>query len=149
MKKYIRITLTLPIVILAVYLSGCEKRAEEKTADQLLTENPWLFSKWEERTNNGPWVDILPGADACETDAKTIFRVDNTYEINEGNSQCDPTDPFISDQGTWSFINNGTGINFWGGTDFSIAQLNENTLVISQTYSRPGTIVEERITYKH
>jgi uncharacterized lipoprotein NlpE involved in copper resistance len=135
-------------IALIVFLVSCEKQAEQKTADQLLTENPWLFAKWEEKTNNGPWIDNLPNADPCETDAQTIFRADNTYEINEGATNCDPNDPFITDAGTWTFINNGAGVQFWGD-DFALQLLNDNMLVISRTYSRPGIAVEERITYKH
>jgi hypothetical protein len=148
MKKYISTFFTLSVIALATYLSSCEKQVEQKAPDQQLTEKPWVFSKWEEKTNNSPWIDILPDASACEKDAVTIFRADNTYEINEGDVQCDPNDPFITDAGTWAFINNGSGIHFWAD-DFTLELLNDDVLIISRTYARPGTNVEERITYKH
>ena len=44
----------------------------------------------------------------CAKDDLYIFKSDKSYEINEGPSKCDDSDPQIQEVGTWGFSTNET-----------------------------------------
>ena len=138
--------LTLAIVSLFSFSSCKKEETKTKTKTDILTQKPWVVTKFEEKAGTAPWEDDFPNFDACNKDDQYVFRTNNTYEFNEGATKCDPTDPQIFGAGNWSFKNNETILSF-DGEDFNLDQLNENSMIISLQESIGGTIYQVRISF--
>lgn len=135
-------------VLSLLFLASCNKEVDEpKTKTQLLTQHTWVIQKFEEKVGTMPWDDQFPDADACDKDDQYIFRTNNRYEINEGPLKCDPTDPQIIDNGTWSFQNNETVLDM-DNDEFTIDLLNESSLILSITETFGGSTYQVKITFK-
>jgi hypothetical protein len=126
---------------------SCKKKNDQKSKMTLLTQKPWVYAKDESKINTGVWEDDFPTWLSCEKDDQIIFRTNNTYEFNEGATKCDPSDDQIIDSGAWAFTNNETKITLNG--EVTIDQLDENTLIISESDVYSGTTYYYRATFKH
>jgi hypothetical protein len=79
------------------------------------------------------------------------FANNNTYQITEGATKCDPSDPDIYDAGTWTFIDNETKIKLssaGGGSDtLNIQELTSTSLKVSSTVDVSGTPTEATLVF--
>ena len=146
MQKITLKTLLLFTVVSTLFFA-CKKKNDQKSKTELLTQKEWFVSKYEEKTNNGSWVDEFPTWDACSKDDKYIFKTNNTLEVNEGATKCSPTDPQIIETIAWAFTDNETRITTNGSA--LIELLDENTFIISITETFNGITYYERITFRH
>lgn len=95
------IFLTIVVGLLALILS-CKKNTEPSRVDYL-TKGSWRIVSWEYRTGaTGTWTDAFATLQACKKDDETVFLKNGTYQINEGASKCNSTDPSIVFSSTWS-----------------------------------------------
>jgi len=146
MQKITLKTLLLFTIVSTLFFA-CKKKNDQKSKTELLTQKEWFVSKYEQKTNNGSWVDEFPTWDACSKDDKYIFKTNNTLEVNEGATKCSPTDPQIIETIAWAFTDNETRITINGSA--LIELLDENTFIISTTETFNGINYYERITFRH
>jgi hypothetical protein len=104
-------------------MAGCGKSSEPAPAKQpsareaLLTTPRWhLQSMVEVRTTTSGAVtttDVMPAAAQlpCAQDDYKQFKVDRTFEDNQGSNKCSPSGPQTY-PGTWDFSSNETEIVF-------------------------------------
>jgi len=138
MKQPVIKSILLTILLIAFFLS-CKKEEDENSSVNLLTRSEWRLSKHEEKINSDPYVDYFPGLPSCSRDDKYSFRKDGSYEVNEGATKCDPSDPQVFLTGTWQFTQNGSKINI-DANEFTINQLDQDTFFISRNFiSNPDT----------
>jgi hypothetical protein len=140
--------LTLAIVSVCTFSSCKKEETKTKTKAEILTQKAWVMAKYEEKAGTAPWVDDFPNFDACDKDDQYVFRANGTYEINEGATKCDPTDPQVFASGNWTLKNGDTILDF-DGEDFNLDQLVENSLVISLQESIGGTTYQIRLSFRN
>src|SRR3982751_5009506 len=84
-------------VIIVFSLAACKKNSSSDPIVQsntdLLTRAPWKMVKAESKTGSGPWVDNTGLYAPCEKDDNFVFRINGTYELNEGPTKCSAGDP--------------------------------------------------------
>lgn len=148
--KYLIIVTSLVLVL------GCSKGTDSApnitpTKASLLTAKEWvLVSSQYKSTTATIWTDQFALMPACDKDDKLQFKVDGTYELNEGASKCNASNPFIIQTGTWKFALNETilAITEISGTtptnrDATIDALSATTL--GYTYIKTVTGVQYTI----
>jgi hypothetical protein len=143
MKK----ALQLGIVAVGLCLFSCKKENgnAEKSKTDLLTQSPWVISKYEGKADMGVWTDYWQIEPPCEQDNKWIFKKNRSLEYNESSLACDGGTPNeILDIYNWNFLNNEATLQF-DVFEFTIDKLDENELIISKS-SAWG---EVRYTYRH
>jgi len=107
MKKYISYAALAGLVMFA----ACSKKNDPAplTPEQLIvTPKGWVATAITvnpavQIPDRPPFTDFFALLDRCEKDDITFFTLDLKYKVDEGASKCDPSDPQIFDQGTWSF----------------------------------------------
>jgi hypothetical protein len=139
---------TLALTFLFIF-TGCKKEVDQpKTKTDFLTQKAWVIQAFEEKIGTAAWVDEFPTFDACSKDDQYVFRANNTYEINEGPTKCDPTDPQIFETGNWTFENNETILSL-DGEDFNLERLDDTNLILSVQESFGGTVYQVRVSFRH
>ena len=84
------ITFSLVAIITFSGIISCKKSSTpaSKSRTELLTTAGWKILKDEVKTGAGPYVDVTSSYLPCELDNVGIFRVNATYEFNEGATKC-------------------------------------------------------------
>ena len=124
------------MALLAVLAISCKKDREQTKMD-LLTSGQWKIVAF---TLSPPFdldgdgdldsdADAYALMDACEKDDLFIFKSDGKYEINEGGTKCDATDP-QSTVYDWSFAN-GEKELIIDGDRVTIQELSSSRLKVS------------------
>jgi hypothetical protein len=104
----------------------------------------------EQRINTGSWTSAgWQSTAACEKDDQTVFKTNNTYEVNEGPTKCSPSDPQVYDNGTWAFRDNETKLVLDGSDVSTIDALDENSLVVTTTEVISGTTYHFKVSLRH
>lgn len=113
---------TTPYGLLIAFLitglfSGCSEKLDPKpfTYSQLLTgttSKTWRLTGIRVIENGN--VQRVNVANNCVFDDLYVFHNDDvkTFEVNEGASKCDPADPDIFVQDTWSLVNATASLTF-------------------------------------
>jgi hypothetical protein len=130
--------------------ASCKKipaapQTEPKTI--LLSKNSWQLQKDEIQTDSGPVTDLMTGRPACRKDDLTVFKPDNSMEVNEGTTKCDALHPQIISVSTWNFSDNETKLQLGGGITYNIEKLENNNLVLFYSYSNGSSVSKRRLTY--
>jgi len=107
MKKYISCVALAGLVMFA----ACSKKNDPAplTPEQLIvTPKGWVatavtINPAVRFPDAPPITDFFASQRPCEKDDITFFTLDLKYKVDEGASKCNPSDPQIFDQGTWSF----------------------------------------------
>lgn len=81
--------------------------------------------------NSGNYVDNFPSLDDCSKDDLLEFFTNGTYQLSEGPTKCDPSDPQVYQAGSWELTDDESGITL-DGIEIVIEQINKNTLVLSR-----------------
>src|SRR5688572_14797719 len=55
-------------------------------------------------TYQGQSEDVFPSLEGCIRDNISYYTSAGTYQILEGDNKCDPSDPTIVEDGTWSIV---------------------------------------------
>jgi hypothetical protein len=152
--SFLNTTLLLVASFFILSSSKCKKDDVVLTKSDLITKAAWKVIKLENRTApSTTWIDLTSSVPACEKDNQIIFRSNGTYEVNEGATKCSPTDPQITETGTWAFESNETKIRIsaTGGSPFTndIELLNENNLVLIDSDTFGGVTTFTRLTLAH
>lgn len=98
------------IILLASVLSifSCKKSTTSvtpKTKTELLsgtTSKTWKNTKAEATNPQGLKIDLVSTQPTCVTDNLLIFFPNKSYEIREGATKCNPTDPDLLLKANWS-----------------------------------------------
>ena len=143
MKKSTILLLFAALIITG--LGSCKK--DNKSKFELLTDKSWRIISSELSENGGPFIDSYPAADDCEKDNFIVFKANNDYESNEGNTKCDPSDPQI-EVGYWDLQNNETEFMMDGQVSV-IEKLDKNTFIFSGTFDLFGDTYDFKITMGH
>ena len=143
----------LAISLLAFFLANCSKSSDNppppKTKAQLLTQASWKF----DNAKVGG-VDVSALLKPCEKDNVIVFVSPSTGTLDEGASKCNSADPQTVPF-TWNFANNDQTLHvstvlFAGGSsDFTIVDLSETQLILSQIITVSGTPQNAVVTFKH
>lgn len=141
-----KISFKIFVLFAVILVSSCKKDFEAKQNKTLLLTKPsgWLTVKIEKKETNGSWTDITGGIGALDVDNVLIFDPYYKWAINEGALKF-PGNPQIAANGSWSFVDNLSKIQFIGGNLVEIVELTDTSLQTTVTIS--GTT--NRFTYKH
>jgi hypothetical protein len=135
-------------LVLVLVLNACQKE-NAKTKTELLTQKPWIIKKLELKEGSAPWEDLYFLLEPCSQDDRFIFYTNNTFEVNEGPTKCDPSDPQVFKTGDWYFTNNDTKLKLDVDEEYLIETLNENELVLSAQETINGSLRQTRLTLRH
>src|SRR5262252_836322 len=106
-------TMTTIFILLSagVLISSCKKSNNNptKSKTQLLTQGAWYLTKYEQKTNNGNWIDNYITIPNCGRDNFTTFQTNGTQIVDEGATKCSAGDP-QTNSATWAFTDNETRI---------------------------------------
>ncbi len=133
------------ITLLFILVTSCKKKNDQKSKTELITQKPWVFSKYEEKVNNGAFIDDFPSWVACEKDDKYTFKTNNIVDYDPL-VKCDPSD--VATQISWAFTDNETKLVFLSGSNV-IDLLDENNLVVSEVEVISGVTYTTKITLRH
>lgn len=134
-------------------LSGCEKEeagSTKQTNEELITNKNWVLTGHTSKENYHPEEDQFALYEVCNTDDVYRFSNDGTFEVNEGATKCDSSDPQVVSQGTWSIKQDGLLTTETGGTAESakIEELTHSKLVLSATESLQNNTYLQVLTFK-
>lgn len=136
MKK---LTLLLLMAVMVSAIS-CKKNKDTVT----------IVGKWKQ--TSGKYTptylgesDYFAGYTSCEKDDIIEFKADNTYELNEGASKCDPSDPQVILTGSFTVDANLTTITIAGQSSKIV--LTSNTLTVTNTFLDAGITYNDISTY--
>jgi hypothetical protein len=125
----------LIILVMTLVFVGC-KKDDDAEPDNLPIGRNWKITQLI-FTNSLGSVDQVPKFASCDVDDIYRFRDDFTYAREEGASKCDPNDPNIVEQGTWSREENKF---VWDGDEFNIDEINKQTFKITATGSGGSSV---------
>lgn len=143
MKKTIYILSFL--LIGSVMLNSCQKKSDDDTtpspAKTELIVGTWVMSAMTIDPPidflGTPISDLYALMDACEKDNEYTMKKDKTYVFASGAVKCDPNEPDIQDEGTWSINADNTVLttkSSSGDTDqVNIKSLSSSTAVFTFT----------------
>lgn len=149
MRK-IFISLSVPFLLAASLVSCTDKNlGGPKSKSELLTRNPWYLEKFEQKTDNNPWVDNYASLPTCVKDNFSSFQVINKLVIDEGRAKCSPSDPQTTSL-PWRFAESNAKIIITlntGEVSYTIEQLDEFKLSYSTSTVIGGITYYTRYTY--
>lgn len=144
-------------LILIISISACKKDSNgstapiSKTKKDYLTQKEWVSVAERENTDNGAWTDTYSTYKACEKDNRISFSANGICIASEGATKCSASDPQTA-QGTWAFTINDTKLSIsgiGGQQDYTILQLDDNTLKLLQETTFLGHIYKSEGTWGH
>ncbi len=144
MKKMIKFSFIAIAAML--FFSSCSK-TDSKSKTTLITTGNWKVVSDMSRTGSGAWQEEIGTYGACELDDYILFKTDNTLEVNEGATKCNPSDPQF-ETGIWAFTDNETKLNF-NGTPAILDELTSTTLSFTTSTSFNGVSYENKVTLRH
>jgi hypothetical protein len=129
----------------------------EPTRTAYIKQGNWRIVKQETKTGTGNWEPLVPTLvqpPCASLDDYRVFRANGTYEINEGDSRCSPTDPQIKVTGNWIFQNNDSKLLLTqsGSSEailYTVNWIDENSMILATAYPSGGVTTYNKITFKH
>ncbi|HEV8285275.1 MAG TPA: DUF5004 domain-containing protein [Chitinophagaceae bacterium] len=142
MKKQLFI-LFMFIICLAL-LSSCKKDKDKEPAKTLVgkwkqiagTYSPAYYGE----------TDYFSSYPPCDKDDIIEFKSDNTYELNEGATKCDASDPQILITGNYSVNTDFTTLNILGQT--VNIELTTNSLKVTTPFTDNGVTYTDVSSYR-
>ncbi len=149
MKHRNDIFFVIAVMVIAI---SCKKYGNSSpmfTNTDYLTQETWKISKYEQKMNStGTYVDQFPSEPACTQDDIYQFSTNFQYQLSEGATKCNPSDPDVIHIGTWGFLQNETQLRA-DNVYCNILKLDAaNMILMDSMYLAPDTIFE-RITMVH
>jgi hypothetical protein len=133
------------ILMSSVMLNSCKKKSDDDStptpAKSELIVGTWVMSAMTIDPPidffGTPISDLYALFDACEKDDEYTMNKDKSYVFTSGTLKCDPSEPDIQDEGTWSLNADNTvltTISSSGGTDqVNVKSLSSSTAVFTFT----------------
>jgi hypothetical protein len=136
-----KINLMLFFTALLLMTASCKKNKDTVT----------IVGKWKQSSGiySPAYLgesDYFSAYSPCEKDDIVEFKSDNTYELNEGASKCDPASPQIIVAGSYTVNADLTSIVIIGQTT-KIA-VTSNTLTVNNTFSQAGVTYSDISVYQ-
>jgi len=147
-----KIFMSLPVIfLLATSMVSCSDKnlGGPKSKSELLTRNPWYLEKFEQKTDNNPWVNNYASLPNCVKDNISSFQIINSLVIDEGQTKCSPSDPQTTSL-PWRFADDNTKIIITlntGELSCTIEQLDDRILSYSTSTVNGGITYYTRYTY--
>jgi hypothetical protein len=147
-----KIFMSLPVIfLLTASLVSCSDKnlGGPKSKSELLTRSPWYLEKYEQKTDNNPWVNNYASIPNCVKDNFSHFQIINTLVIDEGQMKCGPSDPQTTTS-PWTFADGNTKIIITlntGELSYTIEQLDELMLSYSTSTVNGGSTYYTRYTF--
>lgn len=124
-----------------LFVVSCKKSKDSVTIIGKWKQTSGIYSP----TYHGE-SDYFSAYSSCEKDDIVEFRADNTYELNEGASKCDPASPQVIIAGSYSVSTDLTSITIQGQTTQIV--VTNNTLTVTNTFTESGVTYTDLSTYK-
>jgi hypothetical protein len=110
-------------------ITGCKKDDTTPDTKSVLTSGSWKLTSWtsDPAFPNGSGAtipDLYNQLPSCTKDDLSVFNANGTYNEDEGASKCNPADPQVFNQGTWTLSVDNKTLNITAG-----GRTTENTLV--------------------
>lgn len=129
----------------------------EPTRTAYLIHGNWRQVKQETKTGTGDWQPLVPAhtlPPCASADDYHVFRANGTYEINEGDSRCYPTDPQIKVTGNWIFQNKDSKILVTQSGNsrailYTVNWVDENRMILTEAYPSGAVTTYIKTTYRH
>jgi len=125
------------------------KKSDSKPAP---TKTDMLSRNWKLVDVLASGVSVYGLLEACQKDDIYKFANNNTYQITEGATTCNPGDPDIYDAGTWAFLENDTKLRLasaGGQSDtLTLQELTETSLKASSFVDVSGTPTEATLVFQ-
>jgi hypothetical protein len=151
-KSILFIPRLLSLIVFSFLLMQCKKdEAPPKPASELILGS-WLmtadnFSPAYDYLGNGSKItDAFPLYDACAKDDILTFKTNSEGEFNEGGTKCDAADP-QSIPFLWTLKNNDKTLNISALSDYTIVQLDNTTMKLSETFTDNGITYTETYVF--
>lgn len=140
----------LPFLFLVLLTANsCKKKNDQKSKTQLITERDWRISELKEKTSpSSTWNDLLAGEPACNRDDRYVFKINNSYEGNEGPTKCNSGDPQIINTGTWALIDSETRFSI-DGQNYTILELTSSKLSLELSETISGIPYTVQLVFVH
>lgn len=122
--------------------SSCKK---DISRTELLTSGSWKLIALQTDFFGVP-ADAYADMEDCEKDNLFTFKTDNTIDLDEGPTKCDPNDPQTRNEGPWTLFDNDTKINM-DSIDFEILELTKSRFKINGTALELGLVVNVELTF--
>ena len=157
MKSLTKFTTLLLCITCTTIFFSCSKDDNDnktKTKTELLMAGPWKYTAvvsnpaydWNGDGNSS--TDILSLMHPCEKDDLENYKASGVFEINEGATKCDPTDPQTWTL-TWELIDNETKIRFDGSFVLDLIEVTESVLKLKGSFVENGVTYVINETYSH
>jgi hypothetical protein len=151
MRKTFKTILVLLLFVFPFISCSNKDFSAPKSKSQLLTRSPWYFARYEQKTDNNPWIDNSVSLPTCGKDNSLLFQINNIYVVDEGRTKCSSSYPQTSSS-PYRFAESNTKIIITLNTvewSFTIEQLDETVLSYWTSYDSGGTTYYTRYTYHH
>lgn len=114
-------------------------------------ENVTIVGKWKQKSGSySPALmgisDYFADYSACEKDDIIEFKGNNSFEVTEGASKCDPADPQLKYDGNYSVNSDLTSLNLFGLT-LKIS-ITSNSLTLTNTFANNGITYNDVSVYQ-
>jgi hypothetical protein len=130
-------------------IASCKKDKDKTSKADVLTQSAWMMVKYEEKENNGPWINTFPLFDACSKDDQWIFKTNLSVDYTEGSIACSGNTPNeVLDTTTWAFLEGESKLKIEDDI-FTIEQLDATTFIFSMVETNGGVTSSTRVTMGH
>jgi hypothetical protein len=92
-------------------------------------------------------TDYFSDDAACAKDDIYEFKANNTFEITEGATKCNPANPQIISSGAYSISSDSKTLT-WDGDTYNIVELSASTLKITNAFTNGGNNYTDTQTYQ-
>ena len=149
------LVLGLSLIILASACQQGEDIINPPTAEELLSDNPWLYTAHtiEPGMLQGTFVitDLYAQLDSCDQDDIYSFTSTGVFNLEQGDIRCTPNSDQIIDNGTWTVSDDETELSLDFSTiddiTYEISELDRKEMVLIKKYTDNGINFTETLTF--
>ncbi len=137
MKKVI-----LGLFALTLIATSCKKGKDAPAITKENLAGSYKLTALSAKFGSLPEADVFAEMEACEQDDIYKFNLDNSFDILDAGTACDPTTEYSSD---WAL--SGTQITI-DGEVATVTNWDGTTLEVTGSYTDMGTTTTVKATYK-
>jgi len=112
MKTAYRFPIYLLITIFTYAFLGCENMLDEYLNEKQMAPKKLLCRTWVKTDETHTPANVIPNLFIsylpCAKDNAYKYDSDGHFEMNQGNSSCYATQPFVMEAGNWELLQNDT-----------------------------------------